>query len=341
MKQQKETPLVSIIMPCKNAALYLDECVQSIVNQTYSNWELIVINDHSTDHSSSILEEWSAKNSSIVCLQNKGNGIIEALRLALTKSKGEMITRMDADDIMSPNKLEIMVDQLTKSGEGHIATGSVKYFRKDKPLGNGYKRYAEWLNSLSIAGNNFNDIYKECTIPSPCWMMYRSDLMSIGAFDSNRYPEDYDLAFRMYQHQICVIPSSDLTLHLWRDHGDRASRNDENYKDNRFLSLKIEYFTKLDYIDDQPLVLWGAGTKGKLIAQELIQRDINFDWITDNSKKIGHNIYGKELKSTYTLDSMSIAQVIIAVANPIEQNKIDYRLNKLKAENKSAVYWFC
>lgn len=341
MSTLNKKPLVSIIMPCKNAVLYIDECITSIVEQTYTHWELIIVDDHSTDQSLGTLQQWANNYLNIRILPNEGSGIINALRLAYTNSEGDLITRMDVDDIMTPNKLSTMVAQLETAGPRNLATGRVKYFRNDQPIGNGYMRYADWLNSLSTTGANFEKIYKECVIPSPCWMMYREDLDHIGAFKSNTYPEDYDLVFRMYMHKLNVIPCTDEILHLWRDHSNRASRNDDNYKDNRFLELKVSYFLEIDYRRDQTLVIWGAGTKAKSIAKQLKVAKVHFHWITDNKKKIGHNIYGTILSSSSLLNDLSNTQIILAVANPLQQEEIKNQIAALVNSGSYQSLWFC
>lgn len=333
--------LVSILIPCKNADIYLDECINSIVRQSYTQWELIIVDDHSTDQSLNKLLQWAQKESRIKILSNIKSGIINALRLAYSNTKGNYITRMDADDIMTPDKLRVMVDQLNSAGQNYVATGKVKYFRRDKAIGDGYLKYAKWLNTLSRKGTNFQEIYKECVIASPCWMMYRVDLDRIGAFKSNIYPEDYDLVLRMYKYNMHVIPCTDEILHLWRDHGERASRNDENYKDNRFLELKLKYFLELDYQPEICLVLWGAGSKAKLIAKHLISKNITFRWITDNPRKIGHNIYGVILDCTSYIAKIKKTQFIVAVANSNDQKEIAAQINSINTNRPHQSYWFC
>ncbi len=341
MTTRSKKQIISILVPCKNASLFIDECISSITKQTYTLWELIIVDDHSSDQSWIKLQNWADKHPNIQILQNKGTGIINALRLAYKHSNGNIITRMDADDIMPPEKLSTMMNQLQREGPGNIATGKVKYFRNDQALGDGYIRYAQWLNSLSETGCNYREIYKECVIPSPCWMIYREDLDLIGAFQSNTYPEDYDLVFRMYKQKLNVIPSTNKTLHLWRDHSNRASRNDDNYKDNRFIELKVKYFLEIDYNPSKPLVLWGAGTKAKRIAKHLIAAQINFKWITDNEKKIGHNIYGIIVSSTSSLSSIENAQMILTVANAEQQADINNHIKSINTSGGYQSFWFC
>lgn len=312
--------LVSIVMPVKNAAPFLVECLESILAQTHTNWELLAVNDHSTDDTPTLLYEFSKRDERIHWLTNKGNGIIPALQTAYKASSGEFITRMDADDIMTPNKLSVMTAQLHKAGVGYLATGGVHYFSEGR-LGKGFERYASWLNKLTIKAENFKEMYKECVIPSPCWMVYRSDFESCGAFNAEVYPEDYDLAFRFYKHGLQVIPSDEV-LHHWRDYASRTSRTDENYADNSFIPLKCHYFLELDYKTDRTLILWGAGQRGKKVAQCLIENKVNFRWICNNQRKIGKFIYGVEMESFKQLKRLENKQFILTMANHSEQKSI-------------------
>lgn len=297
-------------MPVKNTAAYLPECLDSILNQSEQNWELIAINDHSTDNTKAILETYSKKESRIQIFDNQGEGIIEALQLAYQKSKGIYITRMDSDDIMMPHKLSELKNQLSQ--KGYLATGLVEYFSKEG-IGDGYRKYQDWLNNLALSNTNFKEIYKECVIPSPCWMVHKSDFERCGGFDSDIYPEDYDLCFRFYESGL-KVKSSKKVLHCWRDYNTRTSRTDEHYADNRFLALKLTYFNKLERKKEQPLILWGAGRKGKYIAKWLIEKEIPFHWICNNSKKIGKHIYNQLLEAPSFKKTLKQPQIIIAVA---------------------------
>lgn len=324
--------MVSIIMPVKNTESYLEECMNSILAQTYEDWELIAIDDGSSDATPAILQDFATRDNRMTVLQSPGNGIIDALQHGYKRANGAYITRMDADDIMLPDKLESLVGSLIVQGRGHVAVGCVEYFAEGE-LGDGYRRYAEWLNELTICETNWTDIYRECVIPSPCWMVYRVDFDACGGFENDIYPEDYDLCFRFYKagYQIAGV---NRVLHCWRDYSNRTSRTHEHYADNRFLDLKMKYFLDLDYNPDVPLVLWGAGKKGKWIARYLIDRDVEFDWITNNEKKIGREIYGEKLACPDLIARARELEVIMAVANANDQiniaNRIENSVQKFK-----------
>ena len=330
---------VSILIPFKNTENYLNECLDSIVKQTYVNWEVICVNDHSIDSSLEIANKFALSNPKIKVVNNKGNGLIDALQTAYNLSTGDLITRMDSDDIMLSNKISSMAEDLLNFGTGHIALGMVKYF-SEKELGNGYKNYETWLNSLTSKGLNFNEIYKECVIPSPCWMVHREDLEKVNNFESKIYPEDYDLAFRFYQIGLKCIKSNKV-LHMWRDYPNRTSRTNPNYADNSFLKLKINYFLKLSYNENKKLVVWGAGKKGKKVAHILNELRVSFLWVCDNPKKIGKKIYENYLEDWQIISNLSNYQSIITIANPEAQNFIKSFFKKKNKVELVDYFFFC
>ena len=330
---------VSIIIPFKNTSKYLEACLDSILKQNYEHWEVLAVDDHSTDGSMSLVASYAKKDARIKVFQNVGTGIIPALRTGYAQSNGDFITRMDSDDMMKEERLKHMVTLLEKHGKGHLAVGQVRYF-SFRGISNGYARYERWLNQLTANGTNFAEIYKECVVPSPCWMAYRTDFEKCGGFDSDRYPEDYDLTFRFYEHGIKIIPCPTL-LHMWRDYDTRTSRTHEHYAQNYFLDIKLHYFLKLEYQAKRPLVIWGAGFKGKAIAKSLVEKKIDFTWLCDNPKKIHKKIYGVPLVHFQELQQLEDAQSIVTVANSAAQQEIRSYLKKLGQHPMQDYYFFC
>lgn len=334
-----ETPLVSILIPFKNTEPFLAECLDSILAQTYPHWEVCVVNDASTDKSRELVVSYSQKDSRINMMDNTGSGVIAALRTAYGMCSGALVTRMDSDDIMLPQKLEIMVDSLLKSGPGHLAVGLVRYF-SHRGISNGYARYETWMNALTRTGSNYSEIYKECVIPSPCWMVYREDFERCEGFWPNRYPEDYDLTFRFYEQGLKCLPCTEL-LHLWRDYDTRTSRTSEHYAQNYFLEIKLHYFLKLDHDPKRPLVVWGAGFKGKAIAKGLLEQGVPFAWLCDNPKKIGKEIYGVPLAHYRELQELDRPQSIVTVANEEAQAEIRTYFEKVGLMGEKDQFFFC
>jgi glycosyltransferase involved in cell wall biosynthesis len=335
-------PLISILMPVKNTALFLPVTIKSILSQTEKNWELIAVNDNSTDNSYEILKKYSQEDSRIRIYENEeGKGIIPALKTALYKSRGKMITRMDSDDIMTPYKLEKMSKILKINGCGTVATGPVKCFSEDK-LGDGYKKYENWLNSLIIEEKCYEEIFKECVIQSSCWMVYKEDLDKCNSFNENIYPEDYDLCFRFFKNNLKVKSHHEL-LHQWRDHPLRTSRNDPKYEDQQYFDLKLKYFFELKFDSRRPLIVWGTGKKGKKFVRKLQKKmkDLPFIWVGNNQKKIGEKVYDILIQDYRDITNYFDPQIIVAVSSPTAIPEIVDFLNDKGFVNNHHFYFFC
>lgn len=325
-------------MPVKDTAFYLEDCLLSILNQTFLNWELIAVNDNSSDNSLDILETFRKKDNRIKVFTNPVSGLLEALRFGYKQTSGELIHRMDSDDKMPPNKLQLMVDEWQTNGKGCLITGGTEYFKDGGEVGDGFKRYDNWLRDVAKNQTHKIEMYRECVIPSNCWLVHREDFDKIGGFEPDVFPEDYDLCFRFITGELKVV-GLDKVLHYWRDREDRISRNWEVYRDNRFFELKTHYFFNFTRDISRPLVLWGAGKNGKDLAKLILKYENQFTWVSNNKNKIGKDIYGIILDDITGINQINNPQIIIAVASPEDQNEIQLMLNEMSL--KAGIdYWF-
>jgi len=104
-------PKVSIIMPVYNSGKLLKKAIDSVINQTYKNWELIIINDASTDNSLKILQSYKKKYNNLILINNnKNSGCYVSLNIGIKKSTGEYITRLDSDDYIHKDKLNFQIN---------------------------------------------------------------------------------------------------------------------------------------------------------------------------------------------------------------------------------------
>ena len=121
-------PLVSIVMPVYNGELYLKEAIDSILAQTFTNFEFIIINDGSTDHSDDIINSYH--DDRIVYINQENGGIGAALRNGCNKAKGQYIARMDCDDIASPERLEKQFHFLETNHDYVLVGSAVNYINE-------------------------------------------------------------------------------------------------------------------------------------------------------------------------------------------------------------------
>ena len=309
--------LISVIMPVKNGAEFLDECLLSIQNQGDVDWELIVVDDHSSDNSVDIVKAWSEKEKRIRLVHNKAEGIPSALATGLHNSSGTYISRMDCDDIMAPDKLKLLYSAIQLSGDRSISVGLIKYFSQ-QDLGEGYKRYENWLNSLTLNENHFSEIYRECVVPSSAWMMRKSDIVSDELFANLEIPEDYDFCFRLYKNGYSIVSVKEV-VHLWRDHINRTSRNDQRYNIRKFGIFKLKQFIRTDLKKGERIIIWGSGQKGKKMARFLMENKMTFGWLTMNEKKAGNLV---DNHVVYHPDDMNWSQndkIVVAVSRTDDQ----------------------
>lgn len=333
-----DNPLVSIIMAARNTEPYLHDCLDSVLAQTYSNWELIAINDHSEDRTPQIFEEYAAKDDRVRVFHSDRPKLIPTLKYGYRFAKGDLINRMDSDDKMPHDKLEVLVNEWKRYGKGHIIAGGTQHFVDEGEVGGGFRRYESWLNAVARNSRHYEEIYTECVIPSHSWILHKDDLDSVGAFDPEVYPEDYDLCFRFYRKELIVI-GIDKVLHYWRDRSNRISRTWEEYEDNRYFDMKLRYFFEIDRDKERPLVLWGAGRNGKDMARLLQERNEPFHWVCDNDRKVGLDVYGVRMEHFSSIPTLNNPQIMVVVASPDGKQEIRKSLGAWRKEVRKD-FWF-
>ncbi|MTI32887.1 glycosyltransferase family 2 protein [Xanthovirga aplysinae] len=334
----ESTPLVSIIMAVKDTAPFLPACLNSILAQSYPHWELIAVNDHSSDGTSEILKDYAKKDQRIRVFNSKRHKLIPTLKEGYKECRGTLINRMDSDDKMPHYKLELLVNEWQKYGKGTIIAGGTEHFVDEGEVGDGFRRYERWLNDVAKRSVHYEEIYQECVIPSHCWIIHKEDFDRAGAFEPEVYPEDYDLCFRFYREGLKVV-GIDSVLHYWRDRSNRISRTWEEYKDNRYFDLKIRYFYEMDRNSQRPLVLWGAGRNGKDMAKLLKKYKEEIHWVCDNPNKIGRDVYGIKMEDFNIIPDLENPQIIIVVTSPEAKIKIREQL-KMWGKQPKEDFWF-
>jgi len=189
MKRAKEYyeengPVVSVIMPCYNSEKYLKEAIDSILEQTFPNFELIIIDDGSTDKTWEIIQRYKQKDYRILISKNKySKGISGAMNTGLDLSRGEYITRMDSDDISLPSRFEKQVAFLKENDEYGFCSVNMSAFGKINSAALYEERNVPlewlffWLNPVPSAAT-----------------MYRADIIKKNniRFRNYKVAQDYD-----------------------------------------------------------------------------------------------------------------------------------------------------
>jgi len=109
-----QQPLISVIVPCYNQAQYMDECLQSVLDQTYQNWECIIVNDGSPDDTEEVALQWTEKDTRFIYLKKENGGLSSARNAGIEIAKGEWILPLDCDDKIGSQYLELASAQFDK-----------------------------------------------------------------------------------------------------------------------------------------------------------------------------------------------------------------------------------
>ena len=187
-------PKVSINLCCYNSEKYLKETLDSIVNQTYKDWELVIINDGSTDSTEAIVKEYIEKGYPIVYHYQKNHGLGYSRNEALKRSSGEFIAFIDHDDMWLPYKLEKQVEILKGDNDVDFVYSNY-YCLKDGKQKVCFKRF-------NPEGNVFKKFLRQYPVALLTVMLNKSAIDRLGSlFDTNlKLSEEYELFMRILYH---------------------------------------------------------------------------------------------------------------------------------------------
>ena len=125
---------VSIIVPCYNQAQFLDEALQSVLDQTHSNWECIIVNDGSPDNTEEVAHEWLEKDARFKYIYQKNGGLSSARNAGIAMAKGEFILPLDADDRIGPNYLSLAIDVFQKDCDVKVVYCKAEKFGEEEGI---------------------------------------------------------------------------------------------------------------------------------------------------------------------------------------------------------------
>lgn len=245
---------ISVIMSAYNCATTIREAVKSVISQTYTNWELILCDDGSSDDTYAVVKEIKCTNQRIILIRNsKNRGLSYSLNRCLKHASGEYIARMDGDDICSPTRFEKEVNVLDKNPQIAIVSTGMEFFdssgvwgvihnpkvvrKKDFILGSPFCHAAAMIRKSALDGVGGYSIAKRC-----------------------ERVEDYDLWVRMYEAGYKGVNLYEA-LYQMRDDRNAYSRRKMKYRINEaYIKIKAIKSFKL------PLIAYVAALRPILVG---------------------------------------------------------------------------
>lgn len=238
-------PLISIIVPVYNVEDYLDRCVDSIVNQTYNNLEIILVDDGSTDSSGTKCDEWREKDNRIIVIHKENGGQATARNEGLLIASGDLIGFVDSDDYIDEKMYESM-NHILDDYKGDIVECNMHRFenQEDRCVVSGSGNLIE-LNQKEAILDFVTQKHLQCTVPN---MLLKADIAKNVQFDEGKTHEDILWPYRAYMLSKKVI-YIDLTYYFYYQR--QESTMNKAYSANRFDGLDALEFranlVKKDY----------------------------------------------------------------------------------------------
>ncbi len=318
-------PVVSILMPVFNGAATVEESVRSLTEQTFGDFEIVAVDDGSSDGSGALLDGLALRDSRIRVIHLPHAGLIPALNSGLAECRGDFIARMDADDICHLDRLRLQVDLMRERPDVSVCGSLVKSFPPEEVKG-GFLKYEAWLNSLVTHEEIARDIFVESPLAHPSVMMRAADLWAVGGYREMGWPEDYDLWLRFHAAGKRFAKAPAVLLY-WREHRTRLTFTDSRYSLENFMRVKAHFLAAVVAEKGWPLIVWGAGMTGRRLTKHLVREGAAPVAVVDiDPKKIGGTLRGIPVIAPEDLCGYADAFVVTAVGSQSAREIVRGRL---------------
>lgn len=311
--------MISVILPVYNAAASLPAALDSLFAQTLADFEIVAVNDGSDDGgaTAAVLDQAARRDARVRRLEVPHGGIAAALNAGLAAARGELIARMDADDLCHPRRLEAQAAFL----RDHPAVGLVSCrvaFGGDATAARGYLAHVAWANGVMTPEAIRLAAFRESPLPHPS-VLFRADLPGrFGGYRQGDFPEDYELWLRWLEAGVRMAKLPE-TLLIWNDPPTRLSRTDPRYAAAAFHRIKAGYLAR--YLAranprHPEILVAGAGriTRGR--AAHLLEHGVRIAaWLDIDPRKVNKVVGGRPVLPLEQVPSPESCFVVPYVAS--------------------------
>ncbi len=240
--KKNSPPAVSVLLPCYNASRTLPRALESLLNQTRADFEVVCVDDGSSDTTLEIIDRFAGRDNRVRAIPMSHGGIVAALNLGLAHCRAQLVARMDADDLALPRRLELQAVALEERPELDLVGCRVS-FGGSRASSRGYALHVDWTNSLTSHADICLHRFVECPFPHPSIMFRRRSAERFGGYRDGPFPEDYELVLRWLDRGAATFKVK-AELLVWNDPPDRLSRTDPRYDVQAFYRTKAMYLAR-------------------------------------------------------------------------------------------------
>ena len=295
-KPNEKDFLISIVIPIYNAEKYLEECLNSIKNQTYKNFEVIMVNDGSKDDSETICMNFLRSDSRFRYLKKENGGVSSARNVGLDNVEGDYITFIDADDWVDENYLDLLITTVKKN-HSDIVVSSYKQFNNiDIFYLRAYSLQEKYLlNFERMNRDDFLTIFPKLMSTNVCFnnavaKLFRKELVNDLRFDTSiKYGEDLDFYFRLYLN-VDSISYVDEPTYIYRSHGDSTTSNFNQEHAEQELSIFKQMYEKIQEIGLPSIHYFNKLKKLLELRMDFLENKVLLNEYLDFLKNIGETV---------------------------------------------------
>ena len=316
-------PLISVLMPVHALTGYTVDAVQSVLAQSHQNFELLVVGKEDVN----ALVSHLPADTRIRAIAREAAGVVGASNTGLSCARGEYIARMDSDDVCHPERLRQQLTFAQSLSDMTLIGTRVAIFTEKGSLGNGNRRYQDWLNSLTATQAIKESCFIELPLPNPSLFAHRDYWMQIGGYREMGWPEDYDLILRTWLAGIPMAKPK-ATLLYWREHPQRLTHTDDRYSREAFTRAKAWALTQsaanLGLNAGRAVWICGTGRNARFWHDALIANGASVLGFVelDNAKRKTQKRHLPVITYSDLAQQRGDALIVTAISNPNARNSL-------------------
>jgi glycosyltransferase involved in cell wall biosynthesis len=250
-------PLVSVLVPVRNAAPWLRSSFASLWRQSVADLEVIAVDDGSSDGSGEWLEREAAREPRLRVVRQPPRGLPAALNTALERASAPLVARHDADDVSHRERFALQLAHLRAHPEIGVVGTRVRLFPAHG-YGQGMRRWAAWHNALLDHDSMRREVFIDSPLAHGTAVLRRDALAASGGWQEHGWAEDLDLWMRLLERgvRLAKLPRA---LYGWRQHARSSTRVDARYTQANFVALKIAALDRTLLAGGRRVALVGTG----------------------------------------------------------------------------------
>lgn len=302
-------PQISVVLPVYNGAATIVRATRSILEQSFDDLELIVVDDGSTDETLERLR--SVRDPRLRVLDLPHGGVVVAANRGTEVATAPIIARMDADDVSHVRRLETQLHCLRSTGVDVVGC-AVRVLDKSGRRVETMRRYEKWINEETASEEDIIALrFIELPLVNPT-ILARRRYFDLGFRDGD-FPEDYDLMLRAVEAEMRFAKVKEM-LFDWSDHQHRLTRSDARYSHTAFDRCRRAHLLRGPLRGSQCVDVWGVGNTGKPWLVWLKENAITVRHGYElNERKIGETIHGVRVRRTRDLKPPDGTPILVTV----------------------------